>query len=254
MRFENVEVFGKEAAFRAMRNPFRSWDRSNRLNDIRLAETLVSKGNGEDKFLRQIYFTVDIKGIPRYVLMELSTYKVGTVINSGSTMQTLMRDGISLDDIEFDRNDPQLYTLMVKVCGQINLIRDDYNKTDDPFEKARLLRKAKQILPEGLKTDITFSGNYAVARNIYSQRKNHRLPEWSEEFCKFFESLDDSWLITMEPKRNFKGFEIIHNSGKKVPLSENMLLTADGKILLYDNEAGGFFNLEDVGSMRVKLK
>lgn len=43
----------------------------------------------------------------------------------------------------------------------------------------------------------TVTLNYAVARNQYHARKNHKLDEW-HDYCKMLEALPLSNLITME--------------------------------------------------------
>ena len=67
IEFENVEVFGWEAAIRGMRNPLNSWDKSDsnfnvyltlkdRIgnNDLKLMKSLVKAGSDHSKFMRMI--------------------------------------------------------------------------------------------------------------------------------------------------------------------------------------------------------
>ena len=42
--------------------------------------------------------------------------------------------------------------------------------------------------PAGFTLTARMTTNYRCLRNIYKQRKNHRLPEW-REFCKWIETL-----------------------------------------------------------------
>lgn len=70
MKFENTKVFNFEGAFRGMRNPLNSWDRSDSWmagneyrigpNDLNLAQRLIAGGSPHRKFLRQIFVSVDI--------------------------------------------------------------------------------------------------------------------------------------------------------------------------------------------------
>ena len=60
---------------------------------------------------------------------------------------------------------------------------EDYEKT--------LKEKYLEILysnPAGFELTARMTTNYRCLRNIYKQRKNHRLPEW-REFCKWIETL-----------------------------------------------------------------
>lgn len=59
-------------------------------------------------------------------------------------------------------------------------------------------RKYLEILysnPAGFEITAGMTTNYRQLKTIYSQRKNHRLPEW-RLFCKWIETLPHSELIT----------------------------------------------------------
>ena len=71
IKVENIETFGWEAAFRGMRNPKNSWDKSDSYttesngfylgeNDMKLASTLVKAGTEHRKFTRMIHIQMDI--------------------------------------------------------------------------------------------------------------------------------------------------------------------------------------------------
>ena len=53
-----------------------------------------------------------------------------------------------------------------------------------------------QLLPSSYNQRATVQLNYAVLRNMYHSRKNHKLDEWSQGFIKWVESLPYSELIT----------------------------------------------------------
>jgi hypothetical protein len=57
-------------------------------NVMNLAQRMIKAGSPNDKFLRQIFVSVDITA-PLYFWKELDTYKVATVANSTSTMHKL---------------------------------------------------------------------------------------------------------------------------------------------------------------------
>ena len=54
-----------------------------------------------------------------------------------------------------------------------------------------------QLLPSSYNQKRTVMLNYAVLRNMYHARKNHKLDEW-RDFCKRIKALPCSELITME--------------------------------------------------------
>lgn len=107
MEISKWEVFNLEGAIRGMRNPLESWYKidsdfdSNILgqNDKELAKKLCKSGSDHRKFMRQILVSVDIEA-PLYWWKQFSTYSVGVVENSTSTMHTLHKKEISINDFE----------------------------------------------------------------------------------------------------------------------------------------------------------
>lgn len=79
---------------------------------------------------------------------------------------------------------------IIKMC---NHLRNNYLDTEDK----RYWRALVQILPNAYLQTRTWTANYAILRNIYFQRKNHKLKEW-HQFCKWIKSLPYSGeLITL---------------------------------------------------------
>lgn len=77
IKFEHIEVFNFEGAFRGLRNPMDSWDKSDSYwnyenirdnkgsyvigeKDLNLAQRMISAGTDESKFMRQIFTSMDI--------------------------------------------------------------------------------------------------------------------------------------------------------------------------------------------------
>ena len=227
MKFENTEVWGFEHAFRGLRNPKNSWNRSDSgklywdgtwyheelknyfteygvnfyigENDMKLAQTLIKAGNEHRKFMRQIFVSVDITA-PLYWWKEFDTYKVGTVANSTSTMHKLATTPITLDCFEIDDYDRNLSladnpkdddgldnisTFEEDIIYVLENIRQKYLETKDK----RYWKELVRWLPESWLQKRTITMNYENVRNMYFQRRNHKLTEWSESFIKWVESL-----------------------------------------------------------------
>lgn len=207
--FEHAEVVGWEAAIRGMRNPHNSWDKSDSYrttadyyeigpNDHDLMMRLVKAGTDHRKFMRMIVVYVDVTA-PLYWYKELETYKVGTVSNSCSTMHTLDKRDLELEDFSMDsieENDVAVQ-LFCDVIERINALRRCYNEGG---EKS-YWREMIQLLPSSYNQRRTLMLNYEVLANIYRSRRNHKLTEWWE-FCRWIESLPYSELITGEEKLN----------------------------------------------------
>lgn len=199
IKIENTEVHGFARAIYSARNAMNSWDKSDSRfetdtmgeNDLKLAKQLVSAGSDHSKFMRMITVTLDIIA-PMYWWKEASTYKVGTVRNSCSTMHTIHKKEFTLDDFSYEHLDLELNILEVVIIG-LNAARKRYLKSKDKADWWQMI----QLLPSSYNQRSTVQLNYAVLRNIYHSRKNHKLDEW-RDFCKWIEELPYSELITME--------------------------------------------------------
>lgn len=196
IKVENVEVAGLETAIRGMRNPMNSWDKSDSFhcrlgftignNDMDLAKRLINAGTEHRKFLRQIYVGFDLT-LPRYLLSEFDTYG-WTPKNSCSTMHRLLgkNQPITTNQFVYHTNDEET---LQETIRQLNVLRALYFNSDTTAtERNEILRRAKALLPEGFLQKRTVATNYEVLRNMYHQRKNHRLPEW-QVICRFIETL-----------------------------------------------------------------
>ncbi len=193
MRVETLEISGIESALKGMRNPMNSWGKSDSYyengkyvlgeEDKKLSCNLVNSGGEHRKFLRMIQVWVDMD-MPRYFWSEMDTYHHNTK-NSCSTMHRLLHSSTKIDKHLFlyDKEDEDI---IEKIIERLNKIREQFLITKD----IKLIRRAKQILPEGLLQLRTVNTNYEEIRNIYHQRKRHKLKEeWVETFCKWVETL-----------------------------------------------------------------
>ena len=208
IRIENTNTYGWEAALRGMRNPMNSWDRSdskfvaNRLleeigeKDLELAQKLADAGPVHGKFLRMITVTCDITA-PLYWWKEFDTYKIGTVRNSCSTMHKIHAKEFTKEDFSTDHMLNHTENVLEVVISCLNTFRSLY--LDDKYKT--FWWQMIQLLPSSYNQLATVQMNYAVLRNIYQYRKNHKLDEW-QEFCKWILTLPYPELITGEENGN----------------------------------------------------
>lgn len=221
-----------EAVIRGMRNPLNSWERSdsgwnlsniddeNRIvkwdnegnfyaigdNDFDLMKRLRAAGTDHRKFLRMIPVYVDIT-CPLYFEKEFSTYKIGTVANSCSTMHKIHAKEFTFDDFSIEQllgREDKPFTvsvssdgtrlsplgLMLDIIDMLNGCRAKYLETKDKKYWWQMI----QLLPSSYNQRRTVFLNYEVLANIYKSRKNHKLDEW-RDFCNWIESLPCSELI-----------------------------------------------------------
>ena len=210
IKIENDEVFGLAHAIRGMRNPMNSWDKSDSVftmadsfvgeNDHALMERLVKAGSDHSKFMRMITVYMDITA-PLYWFKEFDTYKVGTVANSCSTMHKIHskrfeREDFSVEHLEnMDGSEQHWMVCMDNVIAGLNVARHKFLETNDK----RYWWQMIQLLPSSYNQKRTVMLNYAVLRNMYHARKNHKLDEW-RKFCEWVELLPYSELITEDYK------------------------------------------------------
>ena len=204
MRFENTAVYNIYNAILGARNPMNSWDKSDSVfkgyngkientsigkNDLELMQKLIKAGSEHRKFLRQIFVAVDITA-PLYFFKELDTYKVGTVANSTSTMHKLASTPITIDCFEMGDFTPLIDNFKIDLSWQtimtyLEQLRQRYNETKDKRYWKELIR----LLPESWLQKRTITMNYENILNMYRQRKNHKLAEWSKSFCDWVKTL-----------------------------------------------------------------
>ena len=204
MRFENTAVYNIYNAILGARNPMNSWDKSDSVfkgyngkientsigkNDLELMQKLIKAGSEHRKFLRQIFVAVDITA-PLYFFKELDTYKVGTVANSTSTMHKLASTPITIDCFEMSDFTPLIDNFKIDlswrtVVSYLEQLRQKYNETKDKRYWKELIR----LLPESWLQKRTITMNYENILNMYRQRKNHKLTEWSKSFCDWVKTL-----------------------------------------------------------------
>jgi hypothetical protein len=203
IEFTETEVFNFHGALRGARNSWESHDRSDSYmdfpsgnpdfvigsNDHTLLMKLANAGASHAKWLRQVLVCVDINA-PLYWWKEFDQYKVGTVTNSESTMHTLQRKELSEDLFALDEP-VSVPNYHLEILDMVEKLRKEYLRTKDRVIWKYLI----QLLPSGWMQKRTTTMNYAVIRNAYHDRKNHRLTEW-HDFCRWAESLPYSEFIT----------------------------------------------------------
>lgn len=188
MKFENTSVFNFEGAFRGMRNPLESWEKSDSKfdgrieigdKDIELAQRLIKSGSEHRKFMRQIMISVDITA-PLYWWKEFDTYKVGTVANSTSTMHKLATTPIDMSCFEFDDyarviiDGIDVNEIWIYLIRKLEKLRLKHLETKDKKYWKELIR----LLPESWLQTRTITLNYENVHSMIKQRNNHKLTEW----------------------------------------------------------------------------
>ena len=192
INFETNDVWGFEWAFKGMRNPMNSWDKSDSNwlfqeigeKDLALAKRLISAGSEHRKFLRQIYVSVDITA-PLYWWKEFDTYKVGTVANSCSTMHKIHIKEFTLDDFSYEHLSPPAISNLKSTIKCMNDYREEFLKDSERHNWWQII----QLLPSSYNQTRTVTMTYENIYTMRQQRKGHKLDEWRIDFFSWSDEL-----------------------------------------------------------------
>jgi len=157
-----------------------------------LFPTFAFKQGGENKFLESIMIWLDVTA-PRFWWQEADTYRVGTSKQSESTMHTISKKPLTLENFECPIEEETLW----EINNTINWYND---KANTPEDKNYYFVAIKNMLPEGFLQRRIWVMNYKGLQNIYNQRKNHRLPQWHDFFEELFPQLEHKEFILKEIK------------------------------------------------------
>ena len=154
--------------------------------DIKRGHNLVEAtktGNGaHSQFLTGIRVSFDLT-CSNKMWGEAERYRFLEFVSSQSTMHRITK--FNLDDQYNKYVDPQIIAIMKEKVSQYNY------KVEKNADPEAVKQKYLEILysnPAGFCLTARMTTNYRCLRNIYIQRKDHRLPEW-RAFCKWIETL-----------------------------------------------------------------
>lgn len=188
----NVKIYDLEESIIASGYPMRTSlvDHEVIDKDIKRGHNLVEAtktGNGaHSQFLTGIRVSFDLT-CSNKMWVEAERYRFLEFVSSQSTMHRITK--FNLDDQYNEYVDPRVIEIMKEKVAEYNRIAEANADADRNPEI--LKRKYLEILytnPAGFTLTARMTTNYRCLRNIYIQRKDHRLPEW-RAFCKWIETL-----------------------------------------------------------------
>lgn len=262
IKVEKIRTGNLEAAIRGMRNPKKSWEKSDSFydvdslfdflldnpgmerenlesalaepsrwyhvgdKDLALMQSLYHAGPEHRKFMRQIFVSMDITA-PLYWWKEFDTYKVGTTADSESTMHTIHQKEFKPEDFSHEHLDEYGVTMLDNIIDSLNENRFYYAKEAEPLGKKDYWWQMIQLLPSSYNQKRTVTFNYENATNIIHQRKNHKLDEW-REFCDILlKELPYLKEIMEEPSANQSSDDVTKNDDislwEKSPIAKPLL-------------------------------
>lgn len=195
----NVNIYDLEKSILASGYPMRTIipDRDITEKDLARCKNLVNAtktGNGAHaQFMTGIRVNFDLT-FSNKAWVEAERYRFLEFVSSQSTMHRITK--FDLDNQYNKYVDPRIIEIMkskVQEYNKVMELRDSYDKDDQRREDlTEWLKDAYlEILysnPAGFTLTARMTTNYRCLRNIYMQRKDHRLPEW-RAFCKWIETL-----------------------------------------------------------------
>lgn len=176
MKIENVKIYDLEECVKASKYPMAvDTDQcTSEIVNITIKLASCKKGTAHDQFLTGIRVNFDLT-FTNKAWVELERYRFIEFVSSQSTMHRISK---------FDLRKQYNKYVDERIINIMEELKDTYNKTQDPEDYLKLLYSN----PAGFELTARLTTNYRALKTVYSQRKNHRLPEW-REFCKWIETL-----------------------------------------------------------------
>lgn len=201
----NVNIYDLEKSILASGYPMRTTipDRDITEKDLARCKNLVNAtktGNGAHaQFMTGIRVNFDLT-FSNKAWVEAERYRFLEFVSSQSTMHRITK--FDLDNQYNKYVDPRIIEIMkskVQEYNKVMELRDSYDKDDQRNISPQLREDLTEWLknayleilysnPAGFTLTARMTTNYRCLRNIYMQRKDHRLPEW-RAFCKWIETL-----------------------------------------------------------------
>lgn len=202
MRVENVKVYDLDESLAAMRYPMiADLEGIDFTTPEEFAKSLKrgtqlahAQGGGHDQFLTGIRVAFDLT-FTNKAWVEAERYRFLEFVSSQSTMHRITKFNLRNQYNEYV--DHRVIGIMEEKLDQYNAMKAEFDETpdSDKYNRERLQRLMKQKYlellytnPAGFELTARLTTNYRCLKNIYQQRKNHRLPEWVQ-FCEWVETL-----------------------------------------------------------------
>ena len=202
MKVENVRIYDLEESLIASGYPMRTMaaqDRDLDEKDLKRGHNLskaCDRGNGaHGQYLTGIRVNFDLT-FTNKAWVEAERYRFLEFVSSQSTMHRITKFDLREQYNEYV--DPRIIDIMEEKVREYNKLSAYLNDEGHQIHEEErikinqdLSRMYLEILysnPAGFQLTARMATNYRCLKNIYIQRKNHRLPEW-REFCAWIETL-----------------------------------------------------------------
>lgn len=191
MRVENVKVYDLEESLHASGYPMRT-----KTDWIETEEAMLKRAKNlshaadwagaHDQFLTGILVSFDLR-FSNKAWVEAERYQFLDFVSSQSTMHCSTKFKLKEQCNKYV--DPRIIDIVQRKI-------DEYNRLsllsgadkEREYQKKELYLEILYNIPAGFELTARLTTNYRCLKNIWRQRRDHRLPEW-REFCKWIETL-----------------------------------------------------------------
>lgn len=174
MKVSNYKVYDLEESIKASGYPMVTDPADATFNIERATKLANAKGGGHNQFLSGILVSFDLT-CSNKMWVELERYRFITFVSSQSTMHRIAKFDLEQNFVE--QVDPV-------IKQRLQELKETYELNPTPENYLQLLYNN----PAGFELTARLTTNYRCLRNVYQQRRDHRLPEW-REFCEWIETL-----------------------------------------------------------------
>lgn len=197
MKVSNVKIYDLEESIIASGYPMRTTvgmrdvEEKDLKRAINLSKAASAENGAHGQFLTGIRVAFDLTCTNK-MWVEAERYRFLEFVSSQSTMHRITK--FDLDEAYNEYVDPRVIEIMKEKVKEYNdLCNAIVPQSCEEMERHNQLKKQKylEILytnPAGFELTARMTTNYRCLKNIYNQRKDHRLPEW-REFCAWIETL-----------------------------------------------------------------
>lgn len=148
-------------------------DNKHIMRAIKLANARI--GSGHSSFLKGILVSADVQ-MSLKVMKEFQRYVFTQIVSSTSTMHRITK--FKLENYCDQYTDPRIMEILNELINRYN-----ENPTSENFQRV------VSNVPTGFELVFRFTTNYMSLKNMYHQRKDHKLSEWREEFTSWVKTL-----------------------------------------------------------------
>lgn len=194
MKVENVKIYDLEESLIASGYPMRTklepraMDEKDIIRGHKLSAASDNGNGAHEQFLTGIRVAFDLTCTNK-MWVEAERYRFLEFVSSQSTMHRISK--FDLDTAYNSHVDSRIIDIMKDKVARYNRLIEMRPEVTLPEYEDEITEAYLDILysnPAGFELTARLTTNYRCLKNIYIQRKHHRLPEW-REFCKWIETL-----------------------------------------------------------------